>query len=154
MPNHFKTQKYKLAIINFDDSPAESIRILDFADQSDIRDYIITPYLRVDPQELVDEGVGKLYVTGVKQYCPILSSDQENSRLTFADRLKFSKFMKDIYAENNELRKLVKDLHTLAEDILPERKSDYATICSVESCIDHYSKTMPAIEDRMRKLGI
>lgn len=56
--------------------------------------------------------------------------------------------------ENAELRKLAEDLHTLAYNVLPERKSDYMTICSVESCIDYYSKTMPAIEQRMHKLGV
>ena len=56
--------------------------------------------------------------------------------------------------ENAELRKLAEDLHTLAYNVLPERKSDYMTICLVESCIDYYSKTMPAIEQRMRKLGV
>lgn len=154
MTEHFKAQKYRLAIINFDDSPAEPMRVIDFIDPSDIRDYIVLPYLRVTTKELIDEGVDRLYVTGVKQYCPISNPEQEASRITFADRLKFSKFMQQTFAENNELRKLVEDLHALASDILPERKSDYMTICSVEACIEHYSKTMPAIEDRMRGLGI
>jgi hypothetical protein len=154
MDDHFKAQKCRLAIINFDDSPAEPMRVLDFDDQADIKDYIVLPYLTVKTQELIDEGVDRLYVTGVKQYCPISTPGQEASRITFADRLKFSKFMQETFAENNELRKLVKDLHTLVEDVLPERKSDYVTICLVEACIEHYSNTMPEIEDRMRGLGI
>lgn len=56
--------------------------------------------------------------------------------------------------ENEKLRKLAKDLHDLARNVLPERKSDYITICSVESCIDYYSKTMPSIEKRMNELGV
>ena len=56
--------------------------------------------------------------------------------------------------ENAKLRELVKDLHTLAGDVLPERGSDYMTICSVDLCIDCYSRRMPAIEQRMRGLGI
>lgn len=60
----------------------------------------------------------------------------------------------ELCEENEKLRKLAKDLHTLAYNVLPQRKSDYMTICSVEWCIDYYSKTMPAIEDCMRKLGI
>lgn len=59
-----------------------------------------------------------------------------------------------VNAENAKLRKLAEDLHTLAYNVLPERKSDYITICSVESCIDYYSKTMPLIEQRMCKLGV
>jgi hypothetical protein len=59
-----------------------------------------------------------------------------------------------IESENDKLRKLAEDLHILAYNILPERKSDYITICSVESCIDYYSKTMPLIEQRMRELGV
>lgn len=154
MDDHVKAQKYRLAIINFDDSPAEPMRVMDFIDLSDIKDYIVLPYLRVTTKELIDEGVDRLYVTGVKQYCPISNPEQEASRITFADRLKFSKFMQETFAENNELRKLVKDLHALASDILPQRKSDYMTICSVEECIEHYSNAMPEIEDRMRGLGI
>lgn len=154
MANHFKAQKYKLVIINFNESTAEPMRVLDIADPSDVDDYVIPPYLTVKPQELIDEGIERLYVTSVKQYCPISSDERKDSRITFADRLKFSKFAQPIYDENSELRKLVEDLHTLVGDVLPERKSDYTTICSVESCIDHYSKTMPAIEDRMRKLRI
>jgi hypothetical protein len=60
----------------------------------------------------------------------------------------------DLEAENAKLRKLAKDLHTLAYSVLPERKSDYITICSVESCIDYYSRTMPSIEQRMSELGV
>lgn len=62
--------------------------------------------------------------------------------------------IKRLHAENTKLRKLAEDLHTLAYNVLPERKSDYITICSVESCIDYYLKTMPLIEQRMRKLGV
>ncbi len=154
MAKHIKAQKYKLVVINFNESTAEPMQVLDIADPSDIDDYVIPPYLTVKPQELVDEGIERLYVTGIKQYCPISIDEQKASRITFADRLKFSKFAQSIYDENSELRKLVEDLHTLVGDVLPERKSDYATLCSVESCIDHYSNTMPAIEDRMRKLRI
>lgn len=59
-----------------------------------------------------------------------------------------------VKVENAKLRELVKDLHTLADDVLPERKSDYVTICSVKSCADCYSRRMPAIEQHMRKMGI
>ena len=61
---------------------------------------------------------------------------------------------RQIMSENAKLRELVKDLHALAYGVLPERKTDYITICSVESCIDYYSRTMPAIEQRMRELGV
>lgn len=66
----------------------------------------------------------------------------------------YKQTMLRLFAENAELRKMVEDLHALAESVLPERKSDYITICSVESCIDYYSRTMPAIEQRMRELGV
>lgn len=66
----------------------------------------------------------------------------------------FDEEVAQLKAENAKLRKMVEDLHALAESVLPERKSDYITICSVESCIDYYSRTMPAIERRMRELGV
>lgn len=77
-----------------------------------------------------------------------LSSDDKPDSFVLLSMYKKLEF------ENAELRKLAEDLHTLAYNVLPERKSDYMTICSVESCIDYYSKTMPAIEKRMRKLGV
>lgn len=116
MDDRFKAQKYRLAIINFDDSPAEPMRVLDFDNQSDIKDYITLPYLTVKTQELIDEGVDRLYVTGVKQYCPISTPGQEASRITFADRLKFSKFMKELSDENKQLRELVRSVLVLRHD--------------------------------------
>ena len=106
MAKDLKKPKYKLAIINFDDSPAEPIQVLDFDDQLDVGDHIVPPYLGIRLQELVDEGVEKFYVTGVGQYCPVSSPEQESPRITFADRLKFSKFTQQLSDENKQLREL------------------------------------------------
>ena len=103
-----KTPKYKLAIINFDDSPAEPIQVLDFDNLLDAEDRIVPPYLRINLQELVDEGVEYFYVTGVGQYCPIESPEQKSPRITFADRLKFSKFTKELSDEDKKVRELSK----------------------------------------------
>lgn len=106
MTDHSKAQKYRLAIINFDDSPAESIRILDFDDPLDVGDHIVAPYLTIRPQVLVDEGVDRFYVAGVGQYCPISSPGQKVPRITFADRLKFSKFTQQLSDKDQQLREL------------------------------------------------
>ena len=106
MADRVKAQKYRLAIINFDDSPAEPIRVLDFDNQSDVGDYIVAPYLAVHLQELVDEGFDRFYVTGAGQYCPISSPEQKVPRITFADRLKFGKFTRELTDENKRLREL------------------------------------------------
>lgn len=63
-------------------------------------------YLAIHFQELVDEGVDRFYVTGVGQYCPLSSPEQEAPRITFADRLKFSKFTQHLSDENKQLREL------------------------------------------------
>lgn len=89
------------------------------------------------------------YMAGVKSACK--DEDKSSLLLRMADTQARLEFME---AENAKLRELVKDLHTLAYGVLPERKSDYITICSVELCIDYYSRTMPAIEQRMRELGL
>ena len=118
MINHFKAPKYRLVVINFDDSPAEPIRVLDFTNQLDVGDYIVLPYLTVKPQELIDIGIERLYVTSVGQYCPVASCDQETPRITFTDRLKFSKFTRQLSDENKQLRKLVQSVLVLRHDAM------------------------------------
>lgn len=111
-------------------------------------------YYALDENEEVPyEFVVIRNVNGEPEFC---ASFVNTNSLAYGNGvlLKLHQRNDELRAKNAKLRKLAKDLHILAGGVLPERKSDYITICSVEACIDYYSRTMPAIEQRMRELGI
>ena len=73
MAKHFKHSKYQLVAMDFEDVFAypDNKPLLDaFSDEKDLLSKVTIPLLIVSPQELVDNGVEKLYIVSKGHYHP------------------------------------------------------------------------------------